>query len=59
MRYDFATIEALHTRARRERAEAVYRLILAPILALFRRPKSVKWDPLPRGSHVQGRPAQG
>lgn len=35
MRYDFADIQALQTRARRERAEAVHRLIIAPFLALF------------------------
>jgi hypothetical protein len=37
MRYDFTYVEALHTKAHRERAEAVYRLILAPLLSLFRR----------------------
>src|SRR5512145_558034 len=35
MRYDFAQIQALQSRARRERSEAVHRLIIAPILALF------------------------
>lgn len=37
MRYDFTYLQALEPRAQRERAEAVYRLILAPILSLFRR----------------------
>jgi hypothetical protein len=37
MRYDFTYVQALHSRAHRERAEAVWRLILAPILSLFRR----------------------
>jgi len=35
MRYDFAQIQAMQTRARRERSEAVHRLIIAPIVALF------------------------
>lgn len=37
MRYDFTYVQALQSRAHRERAEAVWRLILAPILSLFRR----------------------
>jgi hypothetical protein len=37
MRYDFSYVEALHAKAHRERAEAVYRLLLAPVLALIRR----------------------
>jgi hypothetical protein len=35
MRYDFAEIQAMQSRARRERSEAVHRLIIAPIVALF------------------------
>ena len=35
MRYDFTYIQALQSAARRERAEAVHRLIIAPIVALF------------------------
>jgi hypothetical protein len=38
MRYDFTYIQAAQSRARRERSEAVYRLILAPLLALLARP---------------------
>jgi hypothetical protein len=37
MRYDFSYVEALHAKAHRARAEAVYRLLLAPVLALIRR----------------------
>jgi hypothetical protein len=37
MRYDFTYIQAAQSRAHRERAEAVHRLILLPIIALFRR----------------------
>jgi hypothetical protein len=37
MRYDFTYVQAAQARAQRERAEAVYRLILAPIVSLFRR----------------------
>ena len=39
MRYDFTYVEALQSKAHRERSEAIYRLILAPILFLFRRAK--------------------
>jgi hypothetical protein len=35
MRYDFAYIEALRAKAHRERAEAVHRLMIAPLLRLF------------------------
>jgi hypothetical protein len=35
MRYDFAEIQAMQSRARRERSEAVHRFILAPLIALF------------------------
>jgi hypothetical protein len=35
MRYDFTEIQALQAKARRERSEAVHRLIIAPIVALF------------------------
>jgi len=38
MRYDFSYIQSMQARARRERAEAVHRLILAPLLALLARP---------------------
>jgi hypothetical protein len=42
MRYDYSYIQAVQSKARRERAEAVYRLIIAPILALFKAPKVEK-----------------
>ena len=35
MRYDFAYIEALHAKARRERSEAIYGMLIAPIVGLF------------------------
>jgi hypothetical protein len=35
MRYDFAYIEAVRAKAHRERSEAVYRLLIAPLLRLF------------------------
>ena len=37
MRIDFPELEAINARARRERAEAVYRLIILPIKAFFTR----------------------
>jgi hypothetical protein len=35
MQYDFAYIESLQAAARQQRAEAVHRLILAPITRFF------------------------
>lgn len=37
MRYDFTYVEALHSRAHRARAEAIYRLLVAPLVSLLRR----------------------
>jgi hypothetical protein len=37
MRYDFTYVEALQSRAHRARAEAIYRLIVAPLVSLLRR----------------------
>jgi hypothetical protein len=42
MRYDYSYIQSVQSRARRERAEAVHRLIIAPIVALFSAPKAEK-----------------
>ena len=36
MRIDYPQLEILHARARRERAQAVYRLFIIPIKSLFR-----------------------
>ena len=36
MRYDFTYVQALQSAARRERAEAVYELIVLPIVSLVR-----------------------
>ena len=35
MRIDYATLEKLQLAARRERAQAVYRLLIKPLIALF------------------------
>jgi hypothetical protein len=54
MRYDYADIRAAHSRARRERAEAVYRYLVAPLARWFK----TRMHASPRRSvHVQGRPA--
>jgi hypothetical protein len=37
MRVDFPELEQIHAKARRERAEAVYRLIIAPLHRFFTR----------------------
>ena len=33
---DRSTLPALHSAARRERAQAIYRLLIAPLIALFK-----------------------
>jgi len=35
MRIDYPSLEVLHARARRERAEMVYRLLIAPVIRFF------------------------
>ena len=42
MRYDFSYIEALHAKARRERSEAIYEMLIAPIVGLFIRARTEK-----------------
>jgi hypothetical protein len=36
MRYDFTYIQALQSRARRERSEAIYQMLIAPLVALIK-----------------------
>jgi hypothetical protein len=47
MRYDFTYILALQAKARRERSEAIYEMLIAPLVGLFFRPKTQK-----RASHA-------
>ena len=42
MRIDFAYIQALQARARRERSEAMYEMLIAPIVGLFVRARTEK-----------------
>lgn len=35
MRIDYPTFEVMHAQARRERAEMVYRLLIAPVIRFF------------------------
>ena len=35
MRYDFTYIQALQAKARRERSEAIYEMLIAPLVALL------------------------
>ena len=37
MRIDYVERQALYARARRERAEAIYRVLIAPLVRLFSR----------------------
>jgi hypothetical protein len=50
MRIDFAYMQALQARARRERSEAIYRMLLAPLIGLLKRsatPKETVHAPRP------------
>ena len=42
MRYDFTYIQALQSKARRERSEAIYEMLIAPLVGLFIRSKPQK-----------------
>jgi hypothetical protein len=42
MRVDFAQIQALQAKARRERSEAVYEMLIAPLVEVFTRAKEQK-----------------
>jgi len=42
MRYDFAYLQALQAKARRERSEAIYEMLIAPLVGLFIRAKTQK-----------------
>ena len=48
MRVDRMELEMVHLRARRERAEAVYRLVIAPVIRYFthKRPAAPRHAPL-------------
>jgi hypothetical protein len=35
MRYDFTYVQALEAKARRERSEAIYTMLIAPLVALL------------------------
>jgi len=51
MRVDLYTLEALHHQARRERAQAIYSLIVAPVVRFFqKRPASA-----PRAAPLRSR----
>ena len=42
MRYDFDTVIAMQARARRERSEAIYRMLIAPLVDFIFRTKHEK-----------------
>ncbi|HYI86310.1 MAG TPA: hypothetical protein VEX61_04370 [Burkholderiales bacterium] len=42
MRYDFTYIQALQSKARRERSEAMYEMLITPLVALFTRRSAKK-----------------
>jgi hypothetical protein len=50
MRYDFTYVQALQAKARRERSEAIYGMLIAPLIALFTR------KPAGKGLHRAARP---
>ena len=42
MRHDFSYVQALQAKARRERSEAIYEMLIAPLVALFTRKSEKK-----------------
>ncbi len=49
MRYDFSYLQALQAKARRERSEAMYEMLISPLVALFtRRPAKKEMHHAPR-----------
>ena len=46
MRIDYPDLEVLHARARRERAEMVWRLLIAPVVRFFSSKPAPKHAPL-------------
>jgi hypothetical protein len=56
MRLDYPNLEILHARARRERAQAVYQLLVLPVVRLFaalsaqpKRLRKSRWLPAHQG----------
>jgi len=53
MRIDHPELEVLHARARRERARAVYRILVQPVLEYFRHaPRTHIAAQAPRGGKI-------
>jgi hypothetical protein len=52
MRIDYVERQAMVARARRERAETVYNLLIAPLVRLFSRRTPTATRPRPAGRHV-------
>lgn len=46
MRIDYPELDVLYARARRERAQAVYRLLIAPLVRFFTSKPAPKHAPL-------------
>jgi hypothetical protein len=44
MRYDFAYLQALQAKARRERSEAIYGMLIAPLIRLLAGSRTQKRD---------------
>lgn len=51
MKIDYSVIPALQAAARRERAEAAYRLLIAPLIANFRAPPTRRTRMLRRSAY--------
>jgi hypothetical protein len=67
MRYDFSYVQAVQAKARRERAEAMHEMLIAPLVALIKPGRNRGLTPIsglrmrasPGSTHVQGRPVKG
>lgn len=51
MRIDYPSLEILHAQARRERAEMIYRLLIAPVVRFFHKDEK----PLARTAPLRSR----
>jgi hypothetical protein len=55
MRIDYPSLEILHARARRERAQAMYELLIAPIVRLFHKRSASAERPALRSAPLRSR----
>ena len=52
MRIDYPSIEIMHAQARRERAEMIYRVLIAPVVRLVAKRRAPAVDTVPLRSRL-------